>query len=233
MVWPVVIAAIASAVIQQYNQARTARRQDKAAAESIRTQAEFQRESNKRMDEQLDTLQESTPEDEKATRGSQIRKQLKRNQAMALAGLNPTGGGDAVTSMVESAGGTAVDYGDFINESLSGIDAPLLQRQGEAFSRADVEGHLNRLRRNSAQESNILRLRQAGIRDNPWLSLLSTGLSAYGVAGAPGLGGKTMTPVPGSILPPSTFYNATSGASLPGMVNQTFRKPIVGSIFGS
>jgi hypothetical protein len=237
MVWPLVVAAIAAAVIQQYNQAKTAKRQDKAAAASIRTQAETQREANKRMNEQLDTLQDSTPADEKATRSSQIRTQLKRNQSMALAGLNPTGGGEAVTNMVDSAGRQAVDYGGFINESLSGIDAPLLQRQGEAFDRADVEGDLNRLRRNSAQEGNLLRLRQAGIRDNPWLSLLSTGLSAYAGSGGFG-GGKTMAGsgtgavVPGSIQSPQTFFNVNSGASLPGLTNQTFRKPIVGSIFG-
>lgn len=186
MAWPLIVAAIAAAALQKANTTRTARRQDEAAAASIRNQAEFQRQANARNSEQLDKLEASGPEDEFATRSSQIRDQLRRKQSMALAGIQNTGGGDAVTALGDEASGTAIDYGDFINESFSGIDAPVLQRQGEAFDRADTESFLNTLRRNSAQEDYLLRLKQAGIRDNPLMSMASTALSAY--AGSGGFG---------------------------------------------
>lgn len=220
MSWWAVGAAVASAVVKGYNEHKTAKKQDKAAAQSILKQAEYQREANQRMTEQLDTLEQSTPDDEFQTRSSQIRDQLRKKQTMALSGISTTGGGDAVTELAGEAGGTAVGYGDFINEALSGIDAPMLQRQGESFDRADVEGHLNRLRRNSAQEDNLLRLKQASIRPNPLLSLISTGLSAY--SGARGFGGSTMAGS-GTSTPVNPSIAASSSAQMPW--NSAFQVP--------
>jgi hypothetical protein len=221
MAFPLIAAAIAAAAIQKANQARTARRQDQAAADSLRRQAEFQRQANLRTDEQLRNLEESGPEEEFRQRSGDIRTQLRRKQNLALAGLQQSGSGsDAFNSMAEAAGGTAVNYGDDINRWLSGIDAAGLQRQGEAFERADVGSALNSLRRNSAQEENLLRLRQAGIRDNPLLSLLSTGLGAYAMSG--GLGGNTMAGSAGASglgafgnTSPQDFFAASAGANMP------------------
>lgn len=191
MSWFAVGAAVASMVVSQYNANKTAKKQDKAAAASFETQSKIQREANVRQMAQLDDLAKSDPTDEKSQRSSDIRAQLRKNQAMALAGMNPTGGGQAVQDAIAGAGSEATGYGDFINESLSGIDAPIMQRQGEAFQAGDVESQLNRLRRNSSQEDNLLRLRQAGIRPSPLLNMISTGLSAY--AGAKGFGGSPST----------------------------------------
>jgi hypothetical protein len=224
MAWPLIIAAIASSAIQRRNQNKTAKRQDKAAAQSLRNQAEFQRKANARTDEQINNLEKSGPEDEFRQRSGDIRKQLRLKQSMALAGLQQNAGAsDAFNSGADTAGGTAVGYGDDINKWLSGIDAPGLQRQGEAFERADVENSLNTLRRNSAQEQNLLRLRQAGIRDNPLLSMLSTGLSAYGAAGV-GRGSGSMAQSGGlgsQFIPPST-----GSISAAGNANMPWNKPI-------
>ena len=219
MAWPLIAAAVAAAVIKKANQAKTARKQDRAAADSLRKQAEFQRKANARTDEQINNLEASGPEDEFRQRSGDIRGQLRLKQSMAMAGLQQNAGAsDAFNSMAEAGGAQAVGYGDDINKWLSGIDAPGLQRQGEAFERADVEGSLNSLRRNSAQEDNLLRLRQAGIRDNPWLSLLSTGLSAYAGSGA-GVGG-TMAGASGGLgksfsAPSSSYISASGSANMP------------------
>lgn len=191
MSWWAVGAAVASAVVSQYNAAQVEKKRNRATVASIQEQQRNQREANKATQENLDKLAQSTPEDEYQGRASDIRNQLRQKQAMALAGIQNTGGGEAVTEMAAAARPTAVGYGDDINRWISGIDAPMLQRQGEGWDRQNVENRLNRLRRDSAQEDALLRLKLAGIRENPWLSMLSQGLSAY--AGAKGFGGNTMS----------------------------------------
>jgi len=221
MSWVAVGVAVASAAVSQYNTAKTAKRQDRNAAAGIAEQSRLQREANARTDQQIDDLAQSGPEDEFRTRSGQIRDQQRRKQGMALAGITNTGGGDAVTQMAEAAGGQAVGYGDDINEWLSGMAAPGLQRQGEAFQRADVESSLNSLRRDSAQQDYLTKLKASGIRRNPWLDMLSTGLSAY--SGAKGFGGG------------STMAGAGGQANLGGMSPQQFygATPQPGTMFGA
>ena len=225
MSWWAVGAAVASAVVSQYNAAQTEKKRGRAVAESIATQRKYQDEANARMSKQLAELETSTPDDEKAALQGDIRKQLRQKQAMALAGLQGGGvGSDDAEAYAQQAMPVATGYGDFINEQVSGMDAPLYQRQGEAFERADVGALNDFMRRNSAQEDNLLRLRMAGIRDNPWLSMLSQGLSAY--SGAKGFGGgNTMSGgVSGATTNP--MISATSSQTLPGMV------PDYSSIYG-
>lgn len=195
MSWFAVGAAVASAVLQQYNANKVAKKQNQATVASLLEQQKLQREANQRINENIDQLAQSDPQDEYEGRSSDIRNQLRRQQSMALAGIQNTGGGEAVTEMANAAKPMAVGYGDDINRWISGIDAPMLQRQGEQFDRADVQSKLDFLRRNSAQEHNLLQLKLAGIRENPWLNMLSQGLSAY--AGAKGFGGgNTMSGQP-------------------------------------
>jgi hypothetical protein len=221
MSW-MIVAAVGAAVVTQYSKNQTAKKRDKATLQSMQRQNELQRKASARTMADLNKLEQSTPDEENATRQSQVRTQLRKAQAMALAGINPTGGGDAVTDLADQAGTTAVGYGDFINRELAGIDAPGLQRQGEAFDRADTNSGLARLRRDSGQESNLLRLRMAGIRDNPLLSMLSTGLSAYSGTGGFTAGGNTGPTMTGATVAgsggqtPQGFY---SNPPLPNMVN--------------
>ena len=213
MSWWAVGTAVASAVVQQYNQAQTAKKQDRIAARNIKDQAELQRQANARLNDQLTTLETSTPDDEYAQRSSDIRKQLRLKQAMGLAGIQNAGGGEAITSAAEEGRGKAIDYGDFINSAVSAMDAPVLQRQGERFMMADTESNLNKIRRNSAQRDALMRLRMAGVRDNPWLTMLAQGLSAYSGAAAGGAfsGGGTSSGAGGLAnlggQTPQNFYN--------------------------
>jgi hypothetical protein len=157
----------------------------------LQRQREFQRQADSRVKQNLDKLAQSTPEDERQTLASQIRQQLRTKQALALAGIQPTGGSDAVTEYAERAAPTAVGYGDFIGENRAATDAPLYQRQGEAFDRADVGSFVDYMRRNSAQEDALLRLQLAGIRPNPWASAIAAGLGAYSQSGGGMFGANT------------------------------------------
>lgn len=209
MSWAIT-AVVAAAAIQQYNQAQTAKKQDRAALAGLQEQRKFQEQANARMNQQLQELETSSPEDERNTLQSQIRQQLRAKQAQGLAGINATGGGDDVTMYAGQAAPTAVEYGDFIGGNVAAIDSPLYQRQKEGFERADVGSKLDTLRRHSAQEDALTRMKIAGIRDNPWLSLLSSGLSAYGTSG---MSGGTMFGGGGGGQPQ---------ANLGGMTPQTF-----------
>lgn len=211
MSWAVV-AVVAAAVIQQYNQSQTAKKKDRAALAGLEQQRKFQESANARMNQQLQELEQSTPDDERDTLQSQIRQQMRAKQSQALAGIQPTGGGEDVSMYAEEAAPTAVGYGDFIGGNIAAIDSPLYQRQKEGFTRADVGSHIDTMRRHSAQEDALTRMKIAGIRDNPWLSLLSTGLSAYGTSGlsggsmfGSGGGGQAQTGLGG--MTPQTFYS--------------------------
>ena len=234
MSWVAVGVAVASAAVSQYSAHRTAKKQDANAARGIAEQARLQREANARTNEQLDVLETSTPDEEFRTRSSQIRDQLRKKQQLALSGIETTGGGDAVKSMAAAAKPQATGYGDDINEWLSGMAAPQLQRQGEAFMRADTGSALNSIMRDSAQQDYLTRLRGSQIRPNPWLGMLATGLSTYAgtrgfgggntIAGAGGGGGGGLTTGPLANAPP-TMMNPFI---------QNTRSPYgIGSIFGN
>jgi len=237
MSWWAVGAAVASAVVSQYNANKVQKKRNQATVASIEEQAKNQRQAAQAVNQNLDTLTASTPEDEYRGRESAIRNQLRQKQAMALAGIQNTGGGEAVTSMADAAKPQAIGYGDDINRWISGIDAPMLQRQGEAFDRQNVENRLNVLRRNSAQEDALLRLKLAGIRENPWLSMLSQGLSAY--AGAKGFGGGNTMSGGGQGLTnlggqsAQSFYaNGDVLNALPSMAQPLQRNPYGFNIYG-
>jgi len=230
MSWLAVGAAVASAVVSGVNQRRTAKKQDQEAARGIAEQAKLQREANARLNQNLDKLETSTPKDEYTSRSGQIRDQLRKQQSMALAGIQNTGGGDAVTEMANAARPQAVEYGDQINSYLSGIDAPLLQRQGEGFDNADLGSYLDRIRRDSSQAQNLTNLRMQGIRPSPWLDMLSTGLSAY--SGAKGFGGGTMAGAASS--PVNPMISQASAANMPFNQVPLQGNPFgIGSIFGN
>jgi hypothetical protein len=237
MAWPLIAAAIASSLIQGYNQYRTAQKQDQAAAAGLARQRGFQEQANARMAQQLDELEKSTPEDERQTLEGQIRSQLRAKQAQALAGLRSDVGSDDADVYAAAAAPVAVDYGDFINDVVSRRDAPVIQRRGETYDRADVESYLNFMRRNSAQERNLTNLQIAGIRPNPWLTMASNVLGAYATSG--GFGGMGMSGQPQSqlmSLTPQQFYGASqplANAPITMMNPDLMNQPIIGSIFGN
>jgi hypothetical protein len=209
--------AVASAGVTAYNQRKTAKKQDQAAYEGLLEQQKIQQRANARMAESLANLERSPQSAAaiQAERTSTVRDQLRKKQAIGLGVLQATGGGDAVTEAVEEAQTGAVDYGDFINNVLAAIDTPGLQRQEEAFDRADSQSFLNYLRRNSAQTDALTRARMATIRDNPWLTMLAAGLSGAASGTAGGFGnGNTMAGSAIQAMPPQAAYSSTAGATL-------------------
>jgi hypothetical protein len=210
--------AVASAGVTAYNQRQTAKKQDRAALEGLKRQRGFEQESMRNIMDQVNRLEGSSPEEELASRSSLIRDHLRRKQANAVGILQATGGGDAVSQAVEDATGGTIDYGDFITNALAGVDAPLMQRQGEDFDRADVSSLVNFMRRNSAAEDALTRMQIAGIRPNLGLQMLAAGLQ----------GASTGTAMAG-FNSPGTMHQAGSGLSnLGGQTPQAFYSTVYG-----
>lgn len=221
-----IVMAVAGAGLQAYNQRKTAKKQDREAYANLVKQRETQKQADASANKALTEIESGSAATHKETRSSQIRDQLRKSQSMALAGLQNSGGIDATELRALDAGGQAIDYGDFFGGNLAGLDAANMLRQDEHGSRLDLGMDLGRLGRNSAQDHNLSRMRMQGIRDNPWLTMLSSGLSAgAGAYGGGGLGGgKTMA---GSALggqSPQTFYGAMP-------MNQKFIPQQGGNIF--
>ena len=218
-----IIAAVAAAGVSSYSASQAAKKRDKATAAGILKQGRTQREANAKISENLAELEQSRPDDERATRSSQIRDQLRREQSIALAGIQNTGGGDAVTERAGQARDTAVGFGDFIGDNLAGVDAAGLQRQGEGFAQQDVSSALASLGRDSAQQDYLTRLRVAGIRPSPLLGLVSAGLSGYAGSGGGFGGGKSIAGSGGAPsglgsfgnTSPQDFFSNASAANQP------------------
>lgn len=185
-----IVLALAGAGVSAYNTQKTAKKQDQAAAEGIRRQSEIQREANKRLNESLLFFEKSDPESIKADLSGGFTKQLRLKQALALAGLEQEGASsqDAEKAAAQ-AGGTAVDYGDFLEGVFSRIDAPGEQRRQEGVERTDLGSDLSVHERNSRAQDYLTRLDIQSITRNPWLDILAAGLGgASGGLAAGGLG---------------------------------------------
>ena len=222
------LSALGSAWVSNLNANRTARKQNEAAMAGLMRQKEFEDQARQRFNKQLQDLEQSTPDEERKTLASQIRQQLRNRQALALSGIQPTGGSDAVTMYAGEAEPVAVDYGDFIGNTMAAVDAPLYQRQGESFDRADVGNLIRTMGRHSSTEDYLTRLKIAGIRPNPWLNMLAAGLGAYGTSGAgmfnpTATSGSTVTGLPNlGGMSASGFYRDPSQLGLP---TQTMMNP--------
>lgn len=197
----------ASAGVSAYNTNKTAKREDAALAESIRNQAGKQKQADARTLKEVGGLEGSSSRDEEAKRMDQYASQLRRNRA-SLQGTNlgQTIGSDAF--MADAAG--AMQGVDAYAGETAGLmaqqDAPGMQRQGEAFGFGNLATDIGLISRESKGQAYIDELRRRSIRRNPWLDMLSGGLSAagssglgaglFGAGGAGGVGPGTLAGAP-------------------------------------
>jgi hypothetical protein len=188
----------ASAGVSAYNTNKTAKKQDAVLADSIRNQKELQRQQDARVNEEVGNLSNSTMEESRAKRMDQFMQQLGRNRQVATAGLTQNVGGDAFQSDAAAAAESVVAEGNDTAGLLARIDAPEMQRQGEAKGFGHLATDTDLLRRRSQGQQFLDELRLKKIRRNPWLDVVSAGLSgASGMGfGGSGVGGTSaFTPV--------------------------------------
>lgn len=171
--------AAAAAGAQAHNTRQTAKRQDQQAAEGIRQQSARQREADAKVNEQVEALAGSTAEDARAKRLDDYLTGLRRNRSSMQAGLTPTIGSDAFRGDSARAAGDVQDYATRAADLMSRIDAPQMQRQGEAFGYGRLATDLGLIGRQAEGDDFINRLRMSAIRRNPWIDAASQVAGAY------------------------------------------------------
>lgn len=179
--------AAAAAGASYYNTQSTAKKQDRSAAEGIRKQAARQREADASVDKAIQAQAGSSGADEKAGVLEQYMQQVRASKAGATTGLSQTGklSDQARNAEADAALGVG-NFGQKIAGLMAAMDAPNLQRQNEAVSRARTAVDLEGIGRNASGDAFLNQLRLQGIRRNPYLDAFSS--FAGGAAGSVGSG---------------------------------------------
>lgn len=172
--------AAAAAGANQYNTNKTASRQDQQAAQGIRQQGVRQQAADAKVNDAVAELEGSTAESARAQRLDEYMAGLRRNRSGMQSGLTPTIGSQAFRDDSARAVGDVQDYAERSAGLLSRIDAPAMQRQGEAFGMGNLATDLGLIGRQSAGDDFVNRLRMSAIRRNPWID---AGASVAGAAG--------------------------------------------------
>ncbi len=185
---PIAIMA-AGALAQQSENERVVRKQDEATAQGLLSQSRRQQEADRRVNDEVATVAASTAADERAQRLGQYMTQLQRGRRQAVAGLETPIGG----ATFQADTGTARAGADAAAQNTAGlmarIDAPQLQRQGEAFGYGRLATDIDMAARESRGQQFIDQMRLRAIRRRPEVDLLAGLASSAGGAMAGGGGG--------------------------------------------
>ena len=184
---PLLISAVGKGV-SEFSNRRTANRQDREIAEGIRKSSAKQREATQGIDKNLNFLEESSAQPFQDTLQSQFIDRINKARALGTDNLDRAGGVSSAFKTASASGkGEATDFAGKIASLLAGVDAAGNQRQAEGFRAGDLGMDLNRLGRDSEQESFLARLRASRIRPSFPLSIIAGGLQ--GAASAKAAGG--------------------------------------------
>lgn len=188
-----------------YNQDRALRKQDRAAAEGLRRQAEMQRQASGRAMQHIGEFAQSSPAAEQRQSADAYMNAIRAARPSTEGSLQ-AGPGAAPARFAEdvSAGRDLLaTEGAGRASRMATIDAPMLQRlrEGQQFNTAATD--IGELERRSQAEDFLTRLRVSGIRPNPWVGAASS--IARGVGGAMALmpaGAAAGTPVTAAAAAP-------------------------------
>lgn len=177
---PLAISAL-SAGAATYNTVDTARRADRVAAQGITQQADTQRRADERVNQEIQTLEGSTPEDSRAAANNDYLTALRRNRSNAV-GEDLTGATSSAYTADTAAAKTGVTgYGTRVADTMSRIAAPGRQRQAEGEGFAQLASNLQNFSRESQGNAFLQSLRQRSVTRNPWVDAGAT--IGSGVAG--------------------------------------------------
>ena len=182
-------AGLGSAGLTAYNTNKTAKKQDRVAADGIRKQAENQRQVNARLNQTISEAQKSNPDDERKTTQAQYLTQLLASMGQAKTGLAKRGISEQFDEQAAGASADIGSYGNDIAGLFSRMDAPILQRQGEQNAYGNLGMDLDVLGGNVRGDAFLNELKMKSIRRNPWLDLAAGLASGYASTGGAGFGG--------------------------------------------
>jgi len=183
-------AAAAASAASAYNTNQTAKKEDRKLAEGIRNQSAKQKEADARTNKEITGIENSSSRDEEAKRLDQYAAQLRKNRPTLQGGnLNPLLGGDAFKADAANAAQGADAYAGQTADLMAQVDAPGMQRQGEAFGFGKLATDIDLIGRESRGQAYIDELRRRTVRRNPWIDMGAGMLSAYSGGMGGGNGG--------------------------------------------
>lgn len=191
---PLMLTAAASGA-QMYNTRRTEQKQDNQLAQSIRSRSREQQKADALVKGEVDKIAGSRSDDERAKSLDGYMQQLRTNRKGIEGGLTPNVGGDTFRADAASAANEVQGGAQDRAGLMARIDAPTMQRQGEAFSQSRLGSDLDLEGRASRGQAYIDELRLRGIRRNPWIDAAAQmgSAAAGGYSGGFGGGGKSAT----------------------------------------
>lgn len=167
MAFPVaLLLAAGSSALQQGNQLAAEHDQRRAAEEAERRNALVRAAADRRVNEEIQKVSKSNPDEARAETQAQFMEALRR--AKVKGGASDLGGGGDTFMADMGAAGTAQDAESAATAAnLAAIDAPTLQRQREGASLNRAATDLQLLESRSRGEDFLAQLRQSLIRPNP------------------------------------------------------------------
>ncbi len=181
------ILAGAAAAASAYNTQQTAKKQDNAAAQGIRTQAENQRKATANVNKTVEQVAKSSAEPDRAQAREQFLTAIRQRSAQARQGLGATGLSSAYDQLAGSEAANAEQYALGQAGNLATIEGATRQRQREGNAFGDLGMNLDAMSGDVRGDQFLTDLRVRGIRRNPWIDAASA--AAGGIAGGYGGGG--------------------------------------------
>jgi hypothetical protein len=177
----------AAAAASAYNTQRTAKKQDRALANKIRTQSRKQQEADSRVNAELDQMGRSSPAQDRAAALAEYVNQVRANAGRGTALGSQLG--NVSNAYAKAADDAAMGVASDTSE-LAGLmatqDGVTRQRDREGRAMANLGTDLGLVRREADGLAYLDDLRINGIRRNPWIDAASQALS--GLAGGMGAG---------------------------------------------
>lgn len=182
-------AAAAAAGASAYNTRQTAKRQDSAAAEGIRRQAENQRKATANVNKTVEQVGKSSAEPDRMQAREQFLQAIRQRSAQARQGLGATGLSSAYDQLAGSEAANAEQYALGQAGNLATIEGATRQRQREGNAFGDLGMNLDAQRGDVQGDQFLTGLRVRGIQRNPWIDAAAAAANGYASGGMYGGGG--------------------------------------------
>lgn len=193
-VWVPLVAAAVAGGASYYNTRKVANEQDDTLAAQIMRKGAKQKEADALVNEAIGDVSKSTSGDERASTFSNYLAQLQRAGTGTGQLLGTPIGANA--RFDEAANDAAIglrDFGTSRADLMARLDAPILQRMGEAKARGRTADKIDLVKREDSGDDAITELRLRAIRGNPWVKALGDAAAAYGMTYTGGAGAGTGT----------------------------------------
>lgn len=178
---PLALAA-ASSGASAYNAHQVAKDTDNVAARGIRQQASRQQDIDQRVNQEVQAVGRSSPDDAARKSTADFLGALRRTRGAA----SPTGitGGSRYNDESGALGDQVQAYGADVADTMGRINAPQLQRQQEGFGFSRLATDIGAQVRAANGDQYLNQLRQRAVRPNQGLQLFGelAGVGAQGLA---------------------------------------------------